>query len=59
MSKTLVVDDRSIRGIQIGNQIGCETAWIHNGKYSHEMPNEETGAPYYIIDSVEDLLKTF
>jgi len=58
-SKTLVVDDRSIRGIQIGNQIGCETAWIHNGKYSHEMPNEETGAPYYIIDSVEDLLKTF
>ncbi len=58
-SKTLVVDDRSIRGIHIGNQIGCETAWIQNGKYSHEIPNDKTGFPKYLIDSVEDLLKTF
>ncbi len=53
---TLVVDDRTIRGIKIGNDLGCKTAWIRNGKYANEAPNKETGRPTYIIDSVEDLL---
>lgn len=52
----LVVDDRMDRGIQIGNKLGCKTAWIKNGKYSDMVPNEETGQPTYIINSVEDLL---
>ena len=55
--KTLVVDDRSVRGIKIGNELGCQTAWITQGKYSHELPNEETGQPTYRINSVEDLLE--
>ena len=54
---TLVVDDRTVRGIQIGNQLGCQTAWIMQGKYSSEIPNEETGEPTYKINSIEDLLK--
>ena len=53
---TLVVDDRVVRGIAIGNRLGCQTYWIRNGKYSHELPNEETGQPAKIINSVEDLL---
>ncbi len=54
--KTLVVDDRTLRGIKIGNKLGCQTYWIKNGKYAHELPNEETGQPTRIINSVEDLL---
>src|SRR3990167_3808569 len=32
---TLVVDDRADRGIEIGNKLGCKTAWIKNGEYSN------------------------
>ena len=53
---TLVVDDRTIRGIIIGNKLGCQTAWIQNGEYAHEIPNGETGEPTYRINSIEDLL---
>ena len=54
--ETLVVDDRADRGIQIGNRLGCQTAWIRQGKYSDKMPDKETGEPTYRINSVEDLL---
>ena len=54
---TLVVDDRTIRGIKIGNQLGCKTAWITQGKYANEIPNEETGEPTYKINTIEDLLE--
>jgi len=54
---TLVVDDRTIRGIKIGNALGCPTAWIQTGKYFYELPDKDTGEPTYNINSVEDLLK--
>jgi len=54
--KTLVVDDRTVRGIRLGNMLGCQTAWIQRGTYSNEIPNEKTGEPTYRINSVEDLL---
>ncbi len=54
---TLVVDDRIDRGIQIGNALGCKTAWIQKGKYEDELPNKETGEPTYKINSVENLLE--
>lgn len=53
---TLVVDDRTLRGIKIGNKLGCQTYWIKNGEYAHETPNKETGNPTKIIKSVKDLL---
>ena len=56
---TLVVDDRTLRGIQIGNKLGCKTAWIEKGEYSNEIPNEETENPHYTIKSIEDLLTIF
>jgi len=55
--QTSVVDDRTVRGIKIGNELGCKTYWIRNGKYAHETPNAETGEPTRIINSVEDLLE--
>lgn len=54
---TLIVDDRAFLGIKIGNQLGCQTAWINQGAYADELPNEETGKPTHIINSIEDLLE--
>ena len=54
---TLVVDDRVNRGIQIGNALGCKTAWIRHGKYSNITPDQKTGEPNYKINSIEYLLK--
>lgn len=56
-NKTAVVDDRTVRGVQIGNKLGCITFWVCAGKYAHEKPNQETGQPTYIITSVEELLE--
>jgi FMN phosphatase YigB (HAD superfamily) len=53
---TCIVDDRTIRGIMFGNQLGCKTYWIYAGEYGSEFPNKETGEPTYRIRSVEDLL---
>ncbi len=54
---TAIVDDRTQRGIKIGNQLGCQTFWIQKGEYANETPNEETGEPTFRIDSIEDLVK--
>ena len=53
---TLIVDDRTLRGIQIGNKLECKTAWIQEGEYANELPNRETGQPTKVIKSVKDLL---
>jgi len=53
---TLIVDDRTIKGISIGNRLGCKTCWVMEKKYLHETPNEKTGEPTYRIKSVEELL---
>ncbi len=54
---TMIVDDRTVRGIKIGNELGCKTFWIQRGEYANELPDEETGEPTHRIGSVEDLLK--
>jgi len=54
---TIIVDDRTVRGIKVGNQLGCETYWIQKGEYAHELPNAKTGKPNHQINSVEDLIK--
>jgi FMN phosphatase YigB (HAD superfamily) len=52
---TAIVDDRTVRGIKIGNELGCQTYWVRRGEYANEVPDHETGAPTEIIVSVEDL----
>lgn len=54
---TLIVDDRTVRGIQIGNKLGCKTCWVMYEKYLHETPNEETGEPTYRIKSIENIFE--
>lgn len=53
---TSIVDDRTRRGIQIGNKLGCRTFWISEGEYAHELPDAETGEPDYRIKSIVELL---
>lgn len=55
--ETLVVGDRTIREIRIGNQMGCQTYWIEAGEHAHEKPDKKTGQPTKIIHSIGDLLK--
>ena len=54
---TVIVDDRTVRGIKIGNDLGCQTFWIQKGDYSHELPNDDTREPTFRINSIEDLLR--
>lgn len=54
---TYVVDDRTRRGIQIGNQLGFCTIWIKQGKWVHETPNAKTGDPKYTINDIGELTK--
>jgi FMN phosphatase YigB (HAD superfamily) len=54
---TLVVGDRTVREIRIGNTLGCQTYWIQKGDYAHELPTKETGVPTRIITSVHDIIK--
>ncbi|MBI2045011.1 HAD hydrolase-like protein [Candidatus Pacearchaeota archaeon] len=54
--EALIVDDRTVRGIKIGNELGCKTCWVMYEKYANETPNKETGEPTYRIKSTRDLL---
>ncbi|MBU0598283.1 HAD hydrolase-like protein, partial [Patescibacteria group bacterium] len=54
---TYIVDDRTVKGIKIGNQIGCRTVRIKNGNFPHELPDEKTGKPTFIINTAEELPK--
>lgn len=54
---TIIIDDRTQRGIKIGNQLGCQTYWITEGEYAHELPDKETGEPTKRIKNIEELLK--
>lgn len=53
---TLIVDGRMDRGIQIGNALGCQTAWIKTGRWSYITPNAETRNPTYKINSALEVL---
>lgn len=55
--QTLIVDDRTVRGIKIGNELGCQTCWVMADKYLHEEPSEQTGEPTYRIKSIKDIFK--
>lgn len=53
--ETVVVDDRTVKGIMIGNKLGCSTVWVRKGHYEHELPNTETGNPTYVINTIQQL----
>ncbi|PIT92860.1 MAG: hypothetical protein COU08_00215 [Candidatus Harrisonbacteria bacterium CG10_big_fil_rev_8_21_14_0_10_42_17] len=53
--ETLIVDDRTIRGIKWGNKKGCKTIWVKCGKFENDPIDEETGTPNHIIKNIGGL----
>jgi FMN phosphatase YigB (HAD superfamily) len=53
-----IVDDRVIRGITWGNKREATTIWLKRpeGKWSHQEPSEESGAPDFIIEDLIGLI---
>lgn len=51
----LIIDDRTIRGIQYANKNGHPSVWLRQGKYANELPNEETGQPTYTVKSLKEI----
>ena len=54
-NEILIVDDRTIRDVRYGDQRGIPTVWLKRGKFANELPNQETGQPTYIINSLSEL----
>ena len=54
---TAIIDDRTVKGIKIGNNLGLQTFWVRDSIFDPSPPNKKTGNPTYTIKSVEDLLK--
>ena len=52
-----VVDDRTIRGISLGNRSGAMTIWMRRGKFAEELPIEETGDPTHTITDLSALTR--
>ena len=55
--QVVIIDDRTVRGIRYANQNGHPSIWVCRGKFSHQLPNEETGQPTYTIKSLQELIK--
>jgi len=55
--QTLIVDDRTVRGIKIGNELGCKTCWVMEDTYLDEVPDEKTGEPTFRIKSIKDIFE--
>jgi FMN phosphatase YigB (HAD superfamily) len=52
---TIIIDDRVVRGIAWGNMFGATTIWLKKGKFSTELPNEQTGQPTFTIKDFAEL----
>ena len=51
----LIVDDRIVKSIKYGNKNGHPTVWLQAGKFSNELPNDETGIPTFTIKTLSEL----
>lgn len=51
----LIVDDRIVKSIKYGNKNGHPTIWLQAGKFSNELPNNETGVPTFTIKTLSEL----
>jgi FMN phosphatase YigB (HAD superfamily) len=53
--EVMVIDDR-IKRLSFPIKIGCQTIWIKKGKFSNEEPDNQSGKPDYIVESLEEIL---
>ncbi len=55
-SSTIVIGDRIHSEIAVGKLLGTTTIWIQQGKFSSEIPTEESQEPDYIVSNLVELL---
>ena len=56
-SEIAVVGDRVQGEISLGNQLGMVTIWYKSGKFSNEMPQNESQKPTHTITKLEETLQ--
>jgi len=52
----MVIGDRIISEITIGNQLGCVTVWYRQGKFANVGPENAQQKPRYTINHFNELL---
>lgn len=55
-STWLVIGDRAQKEILFGGQLGMNTIWLKNGKFSTEEPKVDQKPPDYIVSSWEEII---
>lgn len=55
-AEILVIGDRVLREIEIGNSLGMLTIWYRQGKFAEELPQNDRQKPKYIITNFKEVL---
>jgi len=55
-SEWLVIGDRAHREILFGGQLGMNTIWLKNGKFSTEEPKIGQKLPDYVVSSWKEII---
>jgi len=55
-TKVYVVGDRVRKEIRFGNELGAKTVWLKKGKFSDELPEDDSEKPHFTISSLNEVL---
>jgi putative hydrolase of the HAD superfamily len=54
--QTWIIGDRALKEIRFGKELGCNTIWFRNGKFSEELPRNIAEMPNYTVCSLKEIL---
>ena len=57
--QTLVIGDRIQSEISVGKSLGTITIWIQNGKFSDQIPRNESEQPDFVVNNLNELMALF
>lgn len=55
-SSWLVIGDRALKEILFGGQLGMNTMWLKNGKFSNEGPTADQKSPDYTVSKWSEIM---
>jgi FMN phosphatase YigB (HAD superfamily) len=53
-SETIFIGDRVRSELEVGNQLGCRTIWVKQGKFADETPENSHQEPTYTVASLTE-----
>ncbi|MBI4049472.1 MAG: HAD family hydrolase [Candidatus Doudnabacteria bacterium] len=56
-SEIMIIGDRTFRDIRYATLKGHPSIWVKNGKFAHELPNDQTGQPTYTVKYLSEIMK--